>query len=179
MYWDDKNNEVVYMFLGRSGELIFGTLDQAKKSAADKVSVATANLRKSCLLVVGFGCNVAASNQSTRYQSYFMNGANKPIVLGWKTTMAIPSGGGASVNARFFDYLAEYAKKNSGVPQAERLTWFYDNQPMELIRAWGHGVLAFKGSGASQLWSGARARHHDGTYYRFEEKAGVAEPVKE
>lgn len=179
MYWDDKSNEIVYMFLGRSGELVFGTLDQAKKKAADQVSLATANLRKACVLVVGFGCNVAATNQSIRYQSYFMNGSSKPIVLGWKTTMAIPSGGGASVNARFFDYLAEHAKKNSSVPQSERLTWFYDNQPMELIRAWGHSVLAFRGSGASKLWDGARARHHDGTYYRFEEKAGAAEPVKE
>jgi hypothetical protein len=177
MYWDNEEKRVVYMYLGKVGELVFGVLDLTKKQTFDTVAIETANLRAECLLVVGFGCNVAASNQSNRYQAYFANGAKKPIVLGWATSMSVPSGG-ASVNAGFFDYLADYAKKNSGVPATERLRWFYDNQPMELIRAWGRGVFALQGKAADTLRKGARARHHDGTYYRFEVKDGVAEPVK-
>ena len=177
MYWDDEGQRVFYMYLGKVGELVFGVLDKTTKQASDKMAIQTTNLRAECLLVVGFGCNVAAPNQSTRYQGYFANGAKKPIVLGWATSMGVPSGG-SSVNAGFFDYLADYAKKNSSVPAKERLRWFYDNQPMEVIRAWGHGVFALQGKAGETLRTGARARHHDGTYYRFEPKNGRAEPVK-
>ena len=81
------------------------------------------------------------------------------------------------MNAGFFDHLASYVKRTKGVPPSNRLAWFYDNQPMELIRAWGHGLLGLPES-AKALREGARARHSDGTYYRFEFKNGRAEPVK-
>jgi hypothetical protein len=177
MYGDTSGQRVFYMYLGKVGELIFGVVDTATAKAVDKVAIETANLRAECLLVLGFGCNVAAANQSNRYQSYFANGAKKPIVLGWATSMEVPRAG-SSVNAGFFDYLKDYAKKNSSVPATERLKWFYDNQPMELIRAWGRAVFGLEGKGADSLRAGARARHHDGTYYRFEAKGGPAEPVK-
>jgi hypothetical protein len=177
IYWDLQGQRVFYTYLGKVGELVFGVFDKTTKQAADKVAIETANLRAECLLVLGFGCNVGAPNQSTRYQGYFANGAKKPIVLGWATTMEVPSAG-SSVNAGFFDYLADYAKKNSSVPAKHRLRWFYDNQPMEVIRAWGRGVFGLQGKSSETLRAGARARHHDGTYYRFEAKDGRAEPVK-
>lgn len=179
MYWDDQANEYVFMFMGNATELRFGTFDKAKNKVLNQFVLETKNFRAECRLVVGFGCNVAAPNQSKRYQQYFANGAKPPIVLGWKTTMSVPSKG-ASVNAKFFDYLAAYAKTNTKVPAKDRLAWFYDNEPMELIRGWGYGMLGLQGTKAKALRAAARARHHDGTYYRFDfKKDGTVEPVKD
>jgi hypothetical protein len=177
MYWDETSDQVVFMYLGtQKNQLALGVLDTKAKKTANVVPLGTDNFRASCRLVVGFGCNVAAPNQSLGYQSYFSNGSKKPIVLGWATEMAIPKGS-SSVNGPFFDHLAAYAKANSKVPAKDRLAWFYDNEPMEVIRAWGRAVFGLRGS-SKALWQGARARHWDGTYYGFEEKGGVAEPVK-
>lgn len=84
------------------------------------------------------------------------------------------------MNKGFFDYLTTYAKSNSKVPKSEKLTWFYDNEPMELVRAWGHGCLAYRKDATKQkrLWTNAHARNSDGEYYKFQFKGGKAEPVK-
>jgi hypothetical protein len=175
MYWDKDGKEIFYLFMG-TGDVVFGTVDKTTKQAANKVMLETKNLRAECLLLVGFGCNVAAPNQSLHYQSY-LGEARKPIVLGWATEMETPSGG-LSMNLRFFDYLKEYATKRGNVPPGDRLRWFYENEPFQLVRAWGYAALGFQGGGQKSLWEGARARNVDGTYYRFEAKEGRAEPVK-
>ena len=177
MYWDnEEGKEIFYLFMG-TGELVFGTINLKTKQAANKVALDTKNLSADCLLLVGFGCNVAAPNQSLHYQSY-LGAARKPVVLGWATEMDTPSGGGVSMNVRFFDHLKEYATARGGVPPGDRLRWFYENEPLQLVRAWGHAALGFAGGAQDALWTGARARNADGSYYRFEAKAGKAEPVK-
>jgi hypothetical protein len=181
MWWVDDypKHKFFYMSMENVWRLEFGVIDWPNQKRRSKViKLSAARLRDGCMLVVGSGCNVC--NYSIHYQSFFKNVARKPLVLGWDTTMWIPriEDGEDSVNGRFFDYLAAYAKSNAKVPKSDKLKWFYENEPMELVRAWGHGVLTYKDKGQKRLWTNARARNVDGQLYGFEDQDGKAEPVR-
>jgi hypothetical protein len=132
-----------------------------------------APLRDNNKLIFGYGCDVATAEASTIYQQIFGRGADDvPIVCGWNTTIGVPTRAqeDRSPNVRFFAFLEEFATANSA-PATGRLQWFYDNHPMELVRAWGH---------ATQLWykSNARARGKDGKLYKFKLVGGKIEAVE-
>jgi hypothetical protein len=127
-----------------------------------------------CKLLFGYGCDVATKHASKLYQSIFGRGENDvPVICGWDATISVPSRAqpDRSPNARYFEVLEDFADANSG-PADDRLQWFYDNHPMELVRAWGH---------ATQLWnkSHARARGKDGKFYKFKLVAGQVEAVED
>jgi hypothetical protein len=182
MWWVDRyeGETFFYMSMETVGTLEFGVIEWDTDKKTKVIQLKTDKLRDGCLLVVGSGCNVC--NYSVHYQSFFKNGARKPVVLGWNSKIRIPKieDGEPSVNGRFFDYLARYAKSNSKVPTSDKLEWFYDNEPMELVRAWGHACLAYRTKGQTGLWTYARARHSDGQYYKFtyDTTTKTAEPVK-
>jgi hypothetical protein len=182
MWWAPESAAIdVYMSLENDGVLEFGIHDWNADTRSNAVKLdTTKGLQAECLLAIGSGCNVCTGGNSSHYQSFFKNGAKKPIVLGWDTKIQIPGSNEKSVNNGFFDYLATYAKSNSKVPKSEKLKWFYDNEPMELVRAWGNGCLAYRTDKTKQkrLWTNAHARNFDGEYYKFQFKDGNAEPVK-
>lgn len=101
------------------------------------IELDAANLQSNCKLILGFGCNVATGSASLLYQNIFSSGGNWPVVGGWNQTISVPGWNQTSVGERFFEYLVQYAQSNSGVSANDRLQWFYDNQPLELVRAWG------------------------------------------
>jgi len=172
MWWDHDPDDF-WMRLTKIDELVFGAEEK------HLIKLTAKNLRTGCLLVLGFGCNIGSGGNSSFYQDFFHNGAEKPIVLGWDTTIAVPRSNWPSINDRFFEYLNQYVKSNSSVAAKDRLDWFYGNQPMELVRAWGHAARGYEGhKSQSRLWEHARARHKDGTLYRFEVQKGVVQPVK-
>lgn len=180
MWWVDSysGNTFWYMSMETVGTLEFGIVEFDTDKRTDVVKIKTDKLQDGCLLVVGSGCNICSGGSSSHYQRFFANGAKKPLVLGWDTTIAIPKQSAPSINKGFFDHLAAYWKASSSVPATgHRLQWLYDNDPMELIRAWGAGCAAYrKSSSAKRMWSNAHARHPDGTFYKFEWKGGKAEP---
>lgn len=127
-------------------------------------------IRNQCKLIFGFGCDVATAEASLIYQDVFGRGANDvPVVCGWNTTVGLPAWNQAdrSPNVRYFEFLESFAAANvdPAHPPANLLQWFYDNHPMELVRAWGH---------ATQRWikNAARARGKDGKLYKFKLDAG-------
>lgn len=143
--------------------------------SASRRKIDTSTLRTDCRLVVGAGCNAATAKASLLYQKFF-SGGKKPIVLGWSDNISLPRRrhrARQQINKRFFDYLETWIKDNGGIPASDRLEWFYDKQPMELVRAWGHAVA---------YWhrKTARARSKSGAFYKFKLKrsAKTAVPVK-
>jgi hypothetical protein len=157
-----------FHFTGRTGTSIV----QIGVSGA-RVDFDVAPLRDNNKLIFGYGCDVATAEASTIYQQIFGRGADDvPIVCGWNTTIGVPTRAqeDRSPNVRFFAFLEEFATANSA-PATGRLQWFYDNHPMELVRAWGH---------ATQLWykSNARARGKDGKLYKFKLVGGKIEAVE-
>jgi hypothetical protein len=181
MWWVKryKGNTFFYMSMETVGMLEFGIIEWNTGTRTTVVSVNADQLRTGCLLVIGSGCNICAGGDSSYYQRFFANGSLKPLVLGWESTIAIPPASEPSINKGFFDHLAAYWKASSVVPATgHRLSWLYSYDPMELIRAWGTGCSAYRTHSSSRrLWTNAHARHPDGTYYRFEWRAGKAEPV--
>jgi hypothetical protein len=137
----------------------------------DRVEIDTKNLRAECKLVFGFGCNVCTGSNSTKYQTFFS--PSKPVLCGWDHSITLPKSEAKSVNKRFFEYLDIYIDKDpKKVPGKDRLIWFYDNDPFELVKAWGWATKHWK-------QSNARARDKDGTYYKFKvNKKGWPEPTK-
>ena len=145
----------------------------------DQIEVDTKTLRYECKLVLGFGCNLGTGINSYRYQSFFRNKPPWPIILSWDRDVPVPRHKDISVNERFFEYVHNYVQTHSEVAANDRLKWFHSNRPMELVRAWGYAALGYRGhKSLSLLWNHARARNKDGTYYKFEYKDGMAEPVK-
>lgn len=127
-------------------------------------------IRNRCKLIFGFGCDLATADASLTYQDVFGRGAGDvPVVCGWNTTVGLPSWNQAdrSPNVRYFEFLESFATANinPATPPTNLLQWFYDNHPMELVRAWGH---------ATQRWNknSARARGKDGKLYKFKLDAG-------
>ncbi|SRR6266545_893887 len=133
------------------------------------LAVDTAKLTSTCRLVLGFGCNVGTPINSSKYQTFFGN--PPPVVLGWDASVSVPRAKGPSVNERFFEYLDDFARTSGKVPQSDRLEWFYLNEPMELVKAWGHAT-------AKWLSSRARARDQAGELWRFKVTKGVVQPKK-
>jgi hypothetical protein len=170
MWWADGVDEKFFAYLGTPGSMSFGVVKVSTQQVANRIMLAAGALQSQCRLVVGFGCDIATAANSLHYQSFFANGARKPIVLGWASSMNVPSTG-PSVNDRFFAYLRAYAQVNASVPPRDRLAWFYERAPMVIIRAWGHGVLPYRGG---TMWEAARARHSDGTFYKFAVADGAA-----
>lgn len=133
------------------------------------IDLDTKMLRSEIQLIVGFGCDVATKSISAKYRTFF---DSRPVILAWDATIRVPKRHEASVNEAFFDHLDAYATANGG-PAADRLDWFYKNNSMELVRAWGQ---------ATRTWfsSQARARDKDGKFYKFvrNKKTGTMDPVK-
>lgn len=135
-----------------------------------------ASIRNSCKLIFGFGCDLATKDASTVYQDVFGRGdGDVPVICGWNTTVGLPAWNQAdrSPNVRYFEYLQDFANANIDPNNrpANLLQWFYDNHPMELVRAWGH---------ATQRWikGAARARGKDGKLYKFKLEAGQIKEVE-
>jgi hypothetical protein len=169
MWWKNQDDidDAFWASYSKPGRLRFGY----DRDPGKRVDLAASSLQKRCLLVVGFGCNIASPKHSTHYQAYFGSGARKPVVLGWTSTMFVPRSKMPSVNEAFFDHLETFAATSKrSVPRRDRLAWFYANEPMELVRAWGVATARYRERGSHQrrLWDQARARAADGTYYRFE-----------
>ena len=181
MWWVDQyvGKTFWYMSMEHVGTLEFGIVEFDKNARSDVVKVNTDKLQDGCKLVIGSGCNIGGVLSSAHYQRYFSNGALRPVLLGWNTTISIPRVGAPSINSGFFDHLAAYWKASSSVPATgQRLSWLYQNDPMELIRAWGAGCAAYRQSSSNKrLWTNARARDPDGAYWKFVWKSGKAEPV--
>lgn len=137
----------------------------------DRVDVDTTNLRAECKLVFGFGCNVCGGSNSTKYQRFFQ--PSTPVICGWTESIALPKSEAQSVNKRFFGYLDIYAKEPARkVSPRDRVTWFHDNDSIELVKAWGWATKRWK-------QAQARARDKDGSFYKFKvNKKGWPEPVK-
>jgi len=135
-----------------------------------RVSVDVRDVFNECRLVVGFGCDIASGINSAAYQAFFGGSA---IILGWERSTATPRADQESVNTRFFEYLDAFVQEQTEVPVEDRLEWFHHNHPMELIRAWGHATRNW-------LQERARARDHQGNFYKFEvdKEKGSVEPVK-
>jgi hypothetical protein len=177
-HWSDERGSRTIMSWGEDTGHFHLLTDTGKQTlqfgiSADRVAVDTKNLRSDCKLMLGFGCNVATGINSAKYQEFFGGGESKPIILGWDRSIRVPRSGEKSVNERFFDYLDTYAKGDKSVPDKDRLAWFYEDKPIELVRAWGYAtILWFSGQ--------ARARDEKGNFYKFKvDKAKAsAEPVK-
>lgn len=175
-HWDDHTRHR-YMILswGEDTDHFHARIDTDKKNlefgvSARRVSIDIEDAFRACRLVLGFGCNVATGINSGKYQGFFGGSA---IVLGWERSVAIPRAGQESVNGRFFEYLDGFVQKQANVPDEDRLEWFYQNHPMELVRAWGE---------ATRNWLQQRARARDrlGDFYKFklDKRSGNIEPVK-
>ena len=173
MWWADQVEEKFFTYLGTPAKLSFGVVEIKTQRITKRITLDASNLQKACRLVVGFGCDIATAENSLHYQSYFACAPRKPIVLGWASSMSVPSRG-PSVNDRFFEYIRAYSQVNSSVPVRDRLAWLYEHEPMVLIRAWGHGVLPYRGG---TMWDAARARHADGRFYKFDVADGAAVAV--
>jgi hypothetical protein len=127
------------------------------------VEVRSDKLREQCYLIFGFGCDVASPLNSASYQKFFRGGGSKPIILGWDRTIGVQKRNAPAIKAvsdRFFAYLDGVAASNSKVPTKGRLKWFYTNEPMELIRAWGHATTHW-------FHAQARARDQNGALFEF------------
>lgn len=163
MSWGEENSDFYAEFDPDKQVLAFGV-------SANRIELDTQVLRSACKLIIGFGCNVATAVRSAQYQAFF---DARPVVLAWDRTIGIPKRSQPSVNARFFEYLDGQAAANSKVPKAERINWFYDNDSMQLIHAWGFAT-------ANWFAAQARARDKDGTFYKYKRdaKTGDSEPVK-
>jgi hypothetical protein len=137
----------------------------------DRVEIDTTNLRAECKLVFGFGCNVCGGSNSTKYQRFFKPSA--PVICGWTESIALPKTEAKSVNKRFFEYLDIYAKEPArNVSSSDRVTWFHNNDSMQLVKAWGWATKGWK-------QAQARARDKDGSFYKFKvNRKGWPEPVK-
>lgn len=137
----------------------------------DRVEIDTTNLRAACKIVFGFGCNVCTGGNSTKYQNFFS--PSKPVTCGWTESVSVPRSEKKSVNKRFFEYLNTYiATSKKKVPATDRVVWLYDNDPMELVKAWGWATKYF-------YQSQARSRDKDGKFFKFKVNAkGWPEPVK-
>ncbi|MGH6894584.1 MAG: hypothetical protein ACREEP_20245 [Dongiaceae bacterium] len=161
--WGEESSYFYAEFDTDKQQLLFGV-------SSDQIMLDTTTLRSECRLIVGFGCNVATAIHSQQYQSFF---DSRPVVLAWDQSIRIPKRSEPSVNERFFDFLETRATTDTRVPKTDRLVWFYDNDSMQLVRAWGR---------ATKNWfSGqARARDKDGNFYKFkkDKKTGEMEPVK-
>jgi hypothetical protein len=137
------------------------------------VNVRTDKLRSECYAIFGFGCDVGTGTNSNHYQQFFRGGGTRPIILGWDGSISVPPRNAEAkkkVSDRFFYYLNKYyAPTNAAVPGSDRLKWFYQNQPMDIINAWGY---------ATRYWFSdkARVRGKDGKLYRFRIKRGVEIP---
>jgi hypothetical protein len=176
-HWDDHSRAArsSYLSWGVTGGDFHAEFDRDKAGlqfgdGTKDVSVDTSNLRSACRLVLGFGCDVATGVNSTKYQTFFGGSA---VVLGWTESINVPPLKGPSVSEHFFEYLENVAATNGKVPKDDRLEWFHGNEPMELVRAWGHATTT-----AKWYTSQARARDKDGNFWRFKVSKGVAEPVK-
>ena len=132
-------------------------------------------IRNQCKLIFGYGCDLATNEASSIHQDIFGRGANDvPVVCGWNTTVGLPAWNQAdrSPNVRYFEFLQTFANANLGsATPANLLQWFFDNHPMELVRAWGH---------ATQRWikGAARARGKDGKLYKFKLEGGQIKEVE-
>lgn len=177
-HWTPGDVEFVLSSGETSSEFgMFGKKGSNKVSIGRGSSVVefdVAPLRNKCKLMFGYGCDVATKGASKLYQSIFGRGeGDVPVVCGWDATISVPSRSqpDRSPNARYFEYLEDFAEANSG-PVDDRLQWFYDNHAIELVRAWGH---------ATQLWNkgNARARGKDGKFYKFKLDAGKIVEVED
>ncbi len=143
-----------------------------------RISVDSDNARTNCYLVVGFGCDLCSGANSRSYQDIFSNGARRPIVLGWNSTMVVPRRDWPSVNTQFFDFLDGQLAGHRRAPNTNKLAWLYQNHPMDVINAWGDAVSQYRTHRRRSLWTRARARHSNGTYYRFRFRNGQVVPVE-
>jgi hypothetical protein len=179
-HWSHEGDLTSTLSWGHSQRVFHARFDMEKQTLEfgvhvdeDKewIDVDTANLRTECKLVFGFGCDVASGSNSTKYQNFFK--PSKPVICGWTTSISLPKSEKSSVNKRFFEYIDKYiALDPKKVPQTDRLIWLYDNDPMQLVKAWGW---------ATKYWkqSRARARDRDGNFWKFKIKQnGWPEPVK-
>jgi hypothetical protein len=174
-HWDDEaRGRHSILSWGEDTDHFHARFDRDKNGLAfgvtgRRVDVDTKNLRSDCRLVLGFGCNIATALNSRKYHAFF----GSPVVLSWDRSITIPPAKGPSVNERFFSYLADYASKNAKVPRDDRLEWFYANEPMELVRAWGFATIVW-------LSKQARARDNAGNFYKFkvDAKKQTAVPQK-
>lgn len=175
-HWDDHNSHrYMYLSWGEDTSYFHARIDTTAQglvfgASSNQIAVAIKNALAGCKLALGFGCNVATGINSEKYRKFFGGTA---IVLGWTQSVSVPTSKQSdSVNARFFGYLENYAKQNTGVPAQDRLNWFYQKQPMELVRAWGYATI---------FWYSkqARARDQQGKFYRFnvDKKKQTAVPV--
>ena len=169
--WADTIKEFHQATDSNKKKLEFGT-----GSGRYMVDLNATKLKSECMVLMGFGCNVATGSNSLNYQKFFSSKGKKPIVLGWERTISVPKQNASlkrQVNHRFFDYLETYAQKNSKVPAKDRIKWFYANEPMEIVKAWGY---------ATSFWfrKRSRARDEKGDFYKFRynKSTQVAEPVK-
>ena len=163
--WTDKGTDFSCRFQDKGSSLTFGC-------GGNRIKFDTTTTRKNLKLIIGFGCNVATAINSAFYQSW--STPSKPVILAWDSSIAVPTArSGITVNGRFFDYIDSFAKANGKVPATGRLTWLYDHEPMELVRAWGYATIPW-------LSRQARARSKTGEFYRFDvDKAkATATPVK-
>jgi hypothetical protein len=176
-HWDDhKRARYTILSWGEDTDHFHAKFDREKQQlffgVGEKlVEVDTTKLRSGCRLVLGFGCNVATAINSKKYQTFF--GDPPPILLGWDQSVSVPPAHGPSVNDRFFKYLKDFAEASGKVPTTDRLQWFYDHEPMEIVRAWGHATIPW-------LSSQSRARDQTGTLCCFDvdKKADTARPKK-
>jgi hypothetical protein len=161
--WGEDTSHFHVRFDTDKSKLYFGV-------ERDRIEIDTANLRAECKIVFGFGCNVCTGANSTKYQNFFS--PSKPVTCGWTESVTVPREESKSVNKRFFAYLDTYYAGATNVPNADRVIWLYDNDPMQLVKAWGWATKNF-------YQSQARARDKGGTLYKFKVNAkGWPEPVK-
>jgi hypothetical protein len=161
--WEEETKYFHARFDTDKGKLAFGV-------EGDRVDIETANLRAECKIVFGFGCNVCTGGNSTKYQNFFS--PSKPVTCGWTESIGVPKTEAKSVNKRFFEYLDKYIAKEAKVGKTDRVVWIYDNDSMQLVKAWGW---------ATKYWfqEQARARDKDGKFYKFKVNSkGWPEPVK-
>lgn len=161
--WGEDTDHFHARFDTDKQELFFGV-------RGNRVEIDTTNLRAECKIVFGFGCNVCTGGISKKYQDFFS--PSKPVICGWTENFAAPRSESKSVNKRFFEYLDIYIAGASSVPKTDRVTWLYDNDSMQLVKAWGWATKFVR-------QSQARARDKDGKHYKFKVNAkGWPEPVK-
>jgi hypothetical protein len=161
--WGDDNDHFHAQFDTDTQELFFGV-------RGNHIEIDTTKLRAECKIVFGFGCNVCTGGISKKYQDYFS--PSKPVICGWTESFAAPRSESKSVNKRFFEYLDIYIAGASSVPKKDRVVWLYDNDPMQLVKAWGWATKYIR-------QSQARARGQDGKHYKFKVNAkGWPEPVE-
>jgi hypothetical protein len=161
--WGEDNDHFHARFDTDTQGLSFGV-------RGNRIDVDTTNLRAKCKIVFGFGCNVCTGGISKKYQDYFS--PSKPVICGWTENFAAPRSESKSVNKRFFEYLDIYIAGASSVPKTDRVVWLYDNDPMQLVKAWGWATKSVR-------QSQARARGQDGKHYKFKVNAkGWPEPVE-